>query len=323
MSAVRFIMCADPLRREVVDSAFMAEYGAARTAGFDVALASYEALVDGGDATRAVRRVAPNADPDDLAIFRGWMLRPATYAALFAALSERGLTLINTPDAYRYCHELPQSYPVTQAHTPRTIWLPGGRGIEFATIMEALRVFGDRPVIVKDYVKSQKHAWDEACFIPSAADEAAVARVVGRFLELQGDDLLGGLVFREYVAFQPLTTHSRSGMPLTREYRLFFLDGQRLIASTYWEEGDYTGGSKPPGDLFTEVAQQVPSRFFTMDVAQRVDGIWMIVELGDGQVAGLPPSIAPETFYHTLAAHLSGSNATAHTEGASGAESGQ
>jgi|GEM_PF-5234006 len=35
---------------------------------------------------------------------------------------------------------------------------------------------------------------------------------------------------------------------------------------------------------FQAIARHAQSRFFTMDVAQRLDGDWMIVELGDGQV---------------------------------------
>jgi len=31
---------------------------------------------------------------------------------------------------------------------------------------------GSGPAIVKDYVKSRKHEWDEACFIPDLADLA-------------------------------------------------------------------------------------------------------------------------------------------------------
>lgn len=298
---VRLLMCADPLRRDAVDPAFAAEYAAAIAAGFTVVLINYEALVDEDNAARAVRRVTRRSDDDSHAMYRGWMLKPAVYAKLYGALGKQGVLLINNPESYQHCHELPESYDAIEAHTPRTIWLPGGREIEIERIMRALRVFGDRPVIVKDYVKSQKHAWAEACYIPSAADQAAVARVVGRFLELQGDDLAGGLVFREYVAFQPLATHSRSGMPLTREYRLFFLYMRRLISGHYWEEGDY-GAAEPPSDLFADVAaDQVRSLFFTMDVAQRTDGTWMIVELGDGQVAGLPPSIEPGVFYQALA----------------------
>lgn len=50
--------------------------------------------------------------------------------------------------------------------------------------------------------------------------------------------------------------------------------------------------------------QRVQSRFFTMDVAKQVDGGWMIVELGDGQVAGLPDRAEVVTFYHSLAQRL-------------------
>ncbi len=37
-----------------------------------------------------------------------------------------------------------------------------------------------------------------------------------------------------------------------------------------------------------------------MDVARRREGDWMIVELGDGQVAGLPERANIEAFYRTL-----------------------
>ena len=74
---------------------------------------------------------------------------------------------------------------------------------------------------------------------------------------------------------------------MTEEYRIFWLDGQPLFCSPYWEEGDYCV-SDPPMELFTEIAATIRSRFFTMDVARRRDGGWMIVELGDGQVSGLP-----------------------------------
>jgi ATP-grasp domain, R2K clade family 3 len=37
-----------------------------------------------------------------------------------------------------------------------------------------------------------------------------------------------------------------------------------------------------------------------MDVAQRRDGEWIIVELGDGRVAGLPGAVAIHAFYSSL-----------------------
>src|SRR5205823_3961976 len=104
------------------------------------------------------------------------------------------------------------------------------------------------------------------CYIPSASDRAAVERVVRRFLELQGDELSEGLVFREYVELTTLGRHPRSGMPLSKEFRLFFFDGEPMYSVPYWEEGDYRG-QEPEIDRFLPVARQVQSRFFTMDVA--------------------------------------------------------
>jgi hypothetical protein len=157
-------------------------------------------------------------------------------------------------------------------------------------------------VIVKDFVKSRKHEWAEACFIPSAADRAAVGRVVGRFLELQGDDLNEGLVFRQYVEFQPIGVHPKSGMPLTDEYRSFWLDGVPVFWAPYWDEAVYDV-AEPPLDTLAGVAASVRSRFFSMDVARRRDGGWMIVELGDGQVSGLPRESDADRFYEALRRH--------------------
>lgn len=299
---MRVIFCSDPLSLRQVDSAYLDEYEAARAAGVATSLISYEALVDEGDAQQAVRRIESSGD-GVLGMYRGWMLRPEAYGLLHQALAERGVTLINTPDAYRHCHYLPASFAAIADLTPRTVWLAAGGGASMDAVMDAVSVFGDRPIIVKDYVKSRKHEWEEACYIPSATDRADVERVVGRFLELQGADLNEGLVFREFVAFEPLTTHSKSGMPLTREFRLFFLDGEPLLTAEYWEEGDYMG-ERPPVEVFTEVARRVRSRFFTMDVAKRVDGGWMIVELGDGQVAGLPERVDVGAFYRALVGRL-------------------
>jgi len=108
------------------------------------------------------------------------------------------------------------------------------------------------------------------------------------------------LVFREFVELEPLTTHSRSGMPLTREFRVFFLDGEPIYSSPYWEEGDY-GTEMAPIQLFAQTARSIQSRFFTMDVAKKRDGTWIIMELGDGQVAGLPLKAEPQDFYKSLA----------------------
>jgi hypothetical protein len=153
-------------------------------------------------------------------------------------------------------------------------------------------------------VKSRKHEWAEACYIPSAADREAVARVSGRFLELQGDELQGGLVFRAFEALRTAGVHPQSGMPLAIEYRAVIFDGRPLCLAPYWE--GVAAVTLPDLAPFAELIAGIPSRFFTLDLGQRADGRWRIIELGDAQVAGLPPGVDVDAFYAALAAEVHG-----------------
>lgn len=266
-----------PLERGQPDPDFEAERNAAEECGFRTGLTE--------------RKNAPGR-----ALYRGWMLKPAEYLELFQRLDAGGVRLINTPEEYRHCHHLPSTLPVLGDWTPTTVVVPADRLRERPYPLD---VFGDRPLVLKDYVKSCKHYWHEACFVPRASDRTAVEAVVDRFLELRGSDLEGGLVFREYIELESIGRHSRSGMPLSLEYRLFYFKGELLATAAHWDEGIYPD-LEVPLHLFVDLAGSVRSNFFTMDVARDRLGKWWVVELGDGQVAGLGP-IAPADFYRRLA----------------------
>ena len=295
---MRIVFCSEPFFPLRVDSAYESEANAAQETDFEFDLADFEALVNDGNLTAAIRKVKEQSAIVS-AIYRGWMLKPEIYSQLYESLLKRNIKLINSPAEYKHCHYLPESYSLIENYTPATVFIRQSSDFNYADIMKRLEVFGDKPLVLKDYVKSRKHEWNEACFIPSASNREAVERVVRKFIELQGDDLNEGLVFREFIEFQPLTAHSKSQMPLTKEFRLFFLDGGLLDSFEYWDEGDYSQ-IRPPENIFADVAKQIKSRFFTMDIAQRTDGEWMIVELGDGQVAGLPDNADVTKFYQSL-----------------------
>jgi hypothetical protein len=291
-----FVLCRDPLEPARPDRSFQFEVAEIERLGSAYILVDHDALVRGDDVAQVVRRVSDQPEPV-AAMYRGWMMTPPQYHVLYDALASRNIRLVNDPDQYRHCHYLPESYPIIERLTPRSVWITGDLSID--RIMETLIPLGDQPVIIKDFVKSRKHEWADACFIPSAADRVAVERVVSRFLKLQGDDLNEGLVFREFVEFRPVGVHPKSGVPLTEEYRIFWLDAQPIFLSPYWEAGEYAGIS-PPLELFAETAAAVKSRFFSMDVARRIDGTWFIVELGDGQVSGLPRIDDAGAFYEAI-----------------------
>ena len=294
------LFCEDPLSPRKPDMMYETEVKACESLGIQYEVISFEALVHEKRPEKAVRYVAEQSSAQ-VGVYRGWMLRPEYYASLFNALLAKGISLINPPQSYKHTHHLPESYSLIAPLTPETVWTDANKNISIDEIMSLLIPFGSSPAIVKDYVKSQKHYWEEACFIPSASDRQAVERVVNRFLELQGDDLNEGLVFRRFVELEPLATHSKSGMPLTKEFRIFVLDKHPFYIAEYWEEGDYQNLSLPI-DQFRDIMQLVESRFYTMDVAQKRDGQWIITELGDAQVAGLPEKANPHTFYEAIKA---------------------
>jgi hypothetical protein len=75
------------------------------------------------------------------------------------------------------------------------------------------------------------------------------------------------------------------------------------VSASTWDDGDY-GSATPPSELLVEISRRVQSRFFTMDVARTKAGEWMVMELGDAQVAGLPERADPEDLFRPLADRL-------------------
>jgi ATP-grasp domain, R2K clade family 3 len=65
----------------------------------------------------------------------------------------------------------------------------------------------------------------------------------------------------------------------------------------YWEEGEYSADKHPSLDIFKGIAKNIESNFFSMDIAKTKNGEWIIIELGDGQVAGLPAKVDRLQFY--------------------------
>lgn len=294
---MKIIFCSEPFYPNKPDYSYEKEFKAAIENGFEVGLFSFEDLTE-NNLSNAFKRIK-SAETPEKAIYRGWMLKPEFYEILYNELQKRNLILINSPEEYKFCHHFPESYDVIKDHTPKSISMPFDETFNFEKLLEKLAGFGDKPLILKDYVKSRKHEWNEACFISSASNREEIEKVLARFIELQGEDLNKGLVFREFIEFKPLTNHSKSGMPLTKEFRLFFLENELIFTSEYWEEGEYEETDLPK-DLFAEVAKSVKSNFFTMDIAQKTDGEWLIVELGDAQVAGLPEKSDEKSFYENL-----------------------
>jgi ATP-grasp domain-containing protein len=278
---VILLVPADVLDARRVDEHFAAEADAARAAGHEVALVDHDALARGDDPRRAVARVPG----DTTAVYRGWMLGSQRYAAFAAALAERGTRLRTDADRYRRGHELPGWYPALAELTPVSTWTVGTDRAGF----DAARVrLGTGPAVLRDYSKSMKHHWHEATYIPDLADAAASWAVARRFIELRDDELAGGFVLRRFERFTGA------------EARTWWIDGRCRLVTAHPDTPHQT----PPGDI--ELAALQPAiaglglPFVAVDLALRRDGVWRVVELGDGQVSDRPTTTPAQELISAL-----------------------
>ncbi|MCT4636601.1 MAG: ATP-grasp domain-containing protein [Bacteroidales bacterium] len=291
---MRIIFCDNVLNCNKVDTDYKEEMNAALSAGLNCSLISFEEL-NNNNAAKAVSNVE-KSETEVTAVYRGWMLTPERYKILYNELLKKNLRLINNPDEYKHCHYLPESYATIEAKTPKTVWTID---LDNNSLINTAKTFGNNPVIVKDFVKSEKHYWHQACFIPDASDTDNLISVTKKFIQLRGDDLNCGILFRSFEKLKFLTNHSESGMPLTKEFRIFFTRNKVIDIYYYWDQGEY-GDITPDIKEFIDIAKNINSNFFSMDVAQKSNGEWIIMELGDSQVTGLPENADINTFYTNL-----------------------
>lgn len=292
------LFCESPFQANKVDEDFEEQFTAAKENGFETLLFNFEVLTKENELTKATKRIKPS-DERVKVIYRGWMLTPKQYALLYNDLRSKNYQLINDPTAYQNCHYLPDSLKFIGGKTPKTVFEKFEHEDSIDKLLEKSKVFGRKPVILKDYVKSEKHDWETACFVADAANTDKLRQTIVNLLELRGKYLNEGIVIREFVALNDLTVHSKSGMPLTEEYRLFFCNQKLVGIYDYWEEGEYEL-SRPDTTAFEEIAKKVESDFFSMDIARQKNGTFIIIELGDGQVAGLPDKADSREFFKQL-----------------------
>ena len=275
----------DPMRPRRPDPHFADEAAAAREMGADVAVVDHDAVEGAGvveAAHEAVRRVPPAAD----VVYRGWMLPTSRYALLEEALARGGTHLRTSAAQYRRAHELPGWYSALDLFTPETCWTTGS---EWDAVARCLDGLGSGAAVLRDWTKSLKHHWEEAAFLPDVHDEVASQRVVERFLELRGDAFDGGFVLRRYEEFEG------------PEVRSWWVGGRSRLTTPHPDTPDDHPDVPPEvlADLEPAVAT-LGLPFVTVDLVRRSDGVWRVVELGDGQVSDRPSSCPAEQLVAVL-----------------------
>lgn len=226
---------------------FADQWAALTQAGFSASVCS-DAILAG---SKPLRHIPSNSQ----VVYRGWMATSEEYAALVRAIERCAATAFIGPQEYLATHHLPNWYPLLSDLTPETRVYPSDADIE-----AELRALDWEAYFLKDYVKSLKTARGSIVRDPTNAPA-----VVAEMREYRGE-IEGGICVRRVEDFI-----------LESEQRYFVLLGVGYAAS---------GVAQVP-DIAKACAERLPSKFFSVDVAQRRDGVLRVVEVGDGQVSDL------------------------------------
>lgn len=258
-----------PMMPKEVDDHFQREADAGKSLGLDVLRVDFDALLQG-------ELLLSGRQEEGTALYRGWMMPTGIYRLFETGLAERGIVLKTDSLAYETAHMLPGWYPILAGLTPES-WYGD-------TISQA-----EYPAILKDHVKSLKHLWDSACFVP---DAEAFSSVSEEFLRVRAEQLQGGIVLRRY--FPDLT-----GL----EVRSWWYGGD-LITTTQHPDAPDAELKRIPENLVEEIAERLEEgglkSFVSVDLAERENNEWTVIEAGDGQVSDLPENIDAEKFYTKL-----------------------
>jgi hypothetical protein len=206
------------------------------------------------------------------------------YKELEIDLKNNGARLVNSSTQYNWIANF-EWYHVLSDYT-------------FETWFRAQDVPEGIPLVVKGRTNSRKHEWDTKMFAPDKK------YAIDIMIELQTDPLIGpqGLVFRRY---EPLVTYEvgNNGLNFTNEYRCFFYKGRLLCFAYYWTMAvNVERELSSEGYLFAvEMGRIVAdySNFYVIDIAEKASGGWVVVEVNDGQMAGLSEN-NPHILYDNL-----------------------
>ncbi|MFA5999451.1 MAG: ATP-grasp domain-containing protein [Candidatus Paceibacterota bacterium] len=226
--------------------------------------------------------------PEDSIVWGRYSVLPF-YHELEKDLATKGSRLINSHEQHLYVADMRNWYPDLVEFTPKT-WFEGWNKIP-----------DDKSYVLKGLTNSRKHQWNRMMFAPTKDD---VRDIAGRLLD---DSLISqqGIAVREYVPLVKLEDSIYNGLPISNEWRCFFYKDILIQYGFYWSFSDkrpeYNDLPTEAMDLLAKVKEIVSPNinFWVVDIAFTQDKKWIVIELNDGQMAGLS-CIEPYKFYKFL-----------------------
>lgn len=226
--------------------------------------------------------------PKNCLVFGRYAVLPF-YRELESELMLKNSALVNSYNQHRYIADIRNWYEDVKEFTPKTFTQWGG--------------LTEGSWVVKGATSSRKHNWNTHMFASGRENLLKVIRLLMDDLTISQD----GLVVREYVPLKKVCD-GINGLPIVKEWRMFFYGENYIAGSYYWsthlEEYTEAHGAGVPNEVI-EYAKRIAkivaekTNFFVLDVAEKEDGGFILIEINDGQMSGLS-CIEPDEFYGNL-----------------------
>jgi ATP-grasp domain, R2K clade family 3 len=251
-----FLFPASPLDGRMIDPDFQDQAIALKLAGFSTSVLTDDMKLIGD------LRTAPE---DTVVVYRGWMMDTEGYQNYTDTLLRRPLKPLTSPEQYVATHHFPNWYPLLERYTPESVSF--GNSLEtpervYNFALGAFAATSGMKLQIKDYVKSLKTAGGS---VVSSADE--IKEVLANMEKFRGT-IEGGIVLRKFEEFYPGS-----------EVRYFVINGKFYGQNSMFDLRHM--------NILDLMSRSVPSPFYSVDIALRVDGVARIIEVGDGQVSDL------------------------------------
>lgn len=228
---------------------------------------------------REVRSELDEVEPRSIIIGR-YSVLPFYKELETDVLNTNNCELINSYHQFRYCSDLGNWYRDFEGKTPKT-WF---------SLQEYLQDSHEGPVVLKGETNSRRDKWSTHMF----ANNKDEAREV--YCRLLDDGLISQqkIYIRKYEKLIKMID-GVNGMPIPNEWRIFVLYGCVISRDYYWStylEDIKELNINPTPPPMAKIAHYMNmvgenSNFYSIDVAQKEDGSWMVVELNEGQMSGV------------------------------------
>ena len=235
----------NPLNPKEADEPYQDEYLLLKSKGVKCSLFDFDVL------SYDEFKPKPKIELDESVLYRGWMLNTDGYKKLVGFIEKRGGVPVTSLENYVHCHYLPGWYEQCKMYTPETYFFPNN-----GKLKDSVSALGWDSYFVKDYVKSNS---TEKGSIASSPEE--VVEIV-KLIEKYRGEIEGGIAVRRVEKYMDNT-----------EVRYFVMGGKAYSPS----------GEIP--DIVKSITELIKAPFYSVDIIQRADGEYRVVEIGDGQVS--------------------------------------